>query len=148
MCECGCTGNDQHYRFPGPGKTFYILTLSGGCVSCDAPSGFTIERIDSTNILWENFNRGEFLDGNLHFEKWPDSVGVAVVTGMLKHEFVAATKSHLIGIDSRDFQDDEAADGKIDEIGAETILEEMHEDAQTRPKLVQSRDNSDAKTDD
>lgn len=136
MCECGCVYNDKKYLFPGPGNTRYILTLSGACLSCDAPSGFTIERVDSTNVLWQEFNRGEFLTGNLKFEKWPDSVGVAFITGMLKHEFVKVASPHLIGIDSRDFDDDDKSNGKIDEFGAEAILEEMYEDATMKPRLV------------
>jgi pyruvate-formate lyase-activating enzyme len=139
MCECGCVGNDERYLFPGPGKTLYILSLSGCCLNCYSPSGFTIERVDSTNVLWKEFNRGEFLTGNLKFEKWPDSVGVAIITGMVRHEFVDATKSHLIGIDPKDFADN---DGLIDGIGAETILEEMYKDAQKRPQLVESTNNS------
>ena len=133
MCECGCTGNDERYLFPGPGKSHYVLTLHGGCVDCDSPSGFTIERIDSTNTLWKEFNRGEFLTGNLKFEKWPDSVGMAVVTGMLRHEFIKSTRDHLIGIDANDFGDN---DGLIDGDGADVILEEMYDDATFRPRIV------------
>lgn len=136
MCECGCVYNDKKYLFPGPGSTHYVLTLSGHCLSCDSPSGFTIERVDSTNALWAEFNRGEFLTGNLKFEKWPDSMGVAFITGMLRSQFIAATKSHLIYLDSRDFQDDENRTGEIDEVGAKAILEEMYADAQIRPHLV------------
>jgi hypothetical protein len=143
MCECGCVGNDNKYLFPGPGNTHYVLTLHGGCIECESPSGFTIERVDSTNVLWEEFNRGEFLTGNLAFAKWPDSVGVAFITGMLRPEFIEATKSHLIGIDSKDFANDaDKRSRDIDEYGAEAILEEMYEDAQTKPRLVEPSDGT------
>jgi hypothetical protein len=51
MCECGCTSNDLRYnndlryKFPGPGKSFYLLTLTAGCTACDAGSGVMIEHI-------------------------------------------------------------------------------------------------------
>ena len=132
MCECGCTLNDRKYKFPGPGRSFYILSLCGWCVSCDAPSGVTIERIDPTHTLYKDYKRGDFLEGDLKFDAWADSVGAAIITGMTSAEFVAAAKSNLVGINSKDFGDD----GKIDKIGAETILEEMYEDLQKRPTLV------------
>ena len=132
MCECGCTLSDRKYKFPGPGKSFYIVSLCGWCVSCDAPSGVTIERIDSKHILYEEYKRGDFLEGDLTFDNWADTVGAAIVTGMTSAEFVRATKSHLIGVNSKDF----GRDGKISEIGANEILEEMYEEAQKRPTLV------------
>jgi hypothetical protein len=134
MCECGCVSNDKHYRFSGPGKTFYILTLSGCCLSCDAPSGICVRHIKPGEFLHEWYSDPEKLDGELSFENWGDgSGGAAVVIGMLRSEFIESTKSHLIGIDPKDFADN---DGLIDGIGAEAILEEMYEDAQKKPELV------------
>ena len=132
MCECGCTSNDDRFSFPGPGKSFYILTLSGGCVDCDAPSGVSIELIEPENVMFIDYRRGEFLNGKLKFEKWPDSKGAAIVTGLRKHEFVKALMSHLVGVSS----DEMGENGKIDEPGADVILDEMYEDSQVRPKLV------------
>lgn len=136
MCECGCVENDVHYRFPGPGETFYILTLSGGCIDCDAPSGVVIRHIKPGESNYEWFSDKETIDGELPFDMWGDgSAGAAVATGMLRSEFIKATKQHLIGINSKDF-DDNNEDRKIGEIAAEVILEEMYQDAQTRPRLV------------
>lgn len=132
MCECGCTSNDDRYTFPGPGKSFYLLTLSGHCVECDAPSGVSIEQIEPSNVLYKEYKRGEFSNGPLLFESWPDSKGAAVVVGMRRHEFIKALLSHLVGVSS----DDMGEDGKIDEAGADVILEEMYDDAQVRPQLV------------
>lgn len=132
MCECGCTSNDKKYSFSGPEKSLYILTLSGGCVDCDAPSGVSIELIETTNILYKEYRRGDFLNGKLKFEKWPDSKGAAIVTGMRRHEFIKALMSHLVGVSS----DEMGENGKIDESGADVILEEMYEDAQVRPQLL------------
>lgn len=132
MCECGCTMSDDRYTFPGPGKTFYVLSLSGECKSCDAPPGITIEHIKPGDALYDDYRRGDFIDGPLKFEKWPDNLGVAIVTGMRQDEFVKSTKQHLIGIASADFGEK----GKIDRIGAETILEELYDDSQVKPWLV------------
>lgn len=132
MCECGCTMNDDRYTFPAPGKSFYLLTLSKACCECDAPSGVTIERIDPSNVLYKDYKRGDFTSGPLSFEKWTDSVGVAIITGMRTHEFIKATQSHLIGVSSHEMGEG----GRIDECGAEVILEEMYQDAQVRPFLA------------
>jgi hypothetical protein len=133
MCECGCTGNDEHYTFPGPGKTFYILTLSGGCTGeCDAGPGVTIERIKPGDFMHSKENREAFTDGPLKFEKWPDSEGVAICTGPRQHEFIDSIKSHLIGVSSAELGDDA---GTFDEIGAETLLEEAYPDSVYRPRF-------------
>lgn len=132
MCECGCTMNDEKLTFPGPGKSFYILSLAAECKSCDAPPGITIELIEPGNVLWDEYKRGEFVDGPLQFEKWRDSKGVAIVTGMRQHEFVKATISNLMGLEIEDF----CEGGKIDESGAEVILEEMYDDSQVKPHVI------------
>lgn len=136
MCECGCTMNDRKYRFPGPTKSFYVLTLHGACENCDAPTGISIELILPGTFLFKRENREEFTDGELQFHDWPESKGVAIQCGMLKHEFVAKLMPHLIGLDSSEMGGD---DGKIDSYGAEVILEEMYEDAQVRPSIVNAR---------
>ena len=91
------------------------------------------ELIEPNNTLYREYKRGEFSDGPLKFRKWPDSKGVAITTGMLRHEFVKALSSHLIGMSSRDYTDN----GKLDRIAAETILEEMYDDSQTKPAIVE-----------
>lgn len=106
-----------------------MLTLSGGCVECDAPSGITIERLAKSDIHYRE--RDDFTEGELKFEKWVDTEGVAVVTGLLRHEFVAVLKSHLIGVSS----DEMGEGGVIDEAGAEVILEEMYRDAVVKPRF-------------
>lgn len=132
MGECGCMSNYDRYIFPAPGKAFYLLTLAGACPNCDSPSGVSIERIDPSNTLYQEYKRGEFVRGHLVFEKWPDSHGVGIVTGMRKDEFVKELLKHLVGVSSDDMGDD----GVIDEIGAEVILEEMYEDSTTQPRLA------------
>ena len=129
MCECGCTMNDDRYVFPAPGKSFYLLTLSAKCNSCDAPPGITLELIEPDNCLYREYKRGDFTDGPLKFEKWADSKGVAIITGMRQHEFVKATAAHLIGVSSKEL----GQKGRIDKIGAETILKEMYGDSQVKP---------------
>lgn len=132
MCECGCTMNDEKLTFPGPGKSFYILTLAGHCEDCDAAPGVTIEHIKPDHPLWRDYKRGEFISGPLNFNQWPDGPGVAIVTGMRKHEFVAAMTKHLEGLDSRMLGDG----GKMDEDGAEVVAEEMYADSQVQPHVV------------
>ena len=127
MCECGCTSNDLRYWFPSPGKQVYLLTLSKGCIDCDAPSGVSIELIDKSSYMFQN--REDYLDGELKFEDWCDSKGVAIVTGLRRHEFVKALQEHLIGVSS----DEMGENGVIDESGAEVILEEMFKDSQVKP---------------
>lgn len=130
MCECGCTSNDERYLFPAPGNKVYMLTLSKGCIECDAPSGITIERISKSDIHYQN--REDYTDGELTFAKWPYGEGVAIITGMLRHEFVNALKVHIVGTDVGE-------DGTIDEIGAEILLEEVFEDSQVRPHFPMVR---------
>lgn len=131
MCECGCSSNDERYTFPAPSRdAFYMLTIAAACPDCDAPPGISIELIDKTNVLWKDYKRGEFIDGKLKFEKWPDSKGVAIVTGMRRHEFVKAVAKHLIGTKANDLADE---NGLFDDVAAETIAEELYEDSLTRP---------------
>lgn len=137
MCECGCAANDKHYRFPGPyrGTSFYLLTLSPSCTSCDAPAGIAIRHIKPGEFNHKWFSDPENVDGTLPLEMWGDgSAGVGIKTGMLRSEFIAATKSHLVGIDSKDFADE--GKRKIDDDGADAIIEEMYDDAQFRPTLI------------
>ncbi len=133
MCECGCTMNDERYTFPGPGKVIYMLTLSGGCVDCDAPSGISIERLKPGDFYHANKHRDEFVDGELHFEKWSESEGVGIITGMLRHEFAKSLAPHLIGVSADEMGDN----GVIDEAGAEVILEEMFEDSVVKPRIIE-----------
>ena len=132
MCECGCVMNDDVYTLPGPGKTMYVIRLSGECENCDAPPGVTIEQYKPGDYFHEYYSDPDNSALPLPLENWSDGLGAAIVTGMRKHEFVKVTQSYLVGIDSREFGDD----GKIDDIGAETILEEMYEDSQVMPRVV------------
>lgn len=141
MCECGCAGNDKRYKFPGPGKSFYLLTLSGGCINCDYPSGLTVERIKPGDYLHEYLkdNREHYIDGDLKFEKWTDSEGVGIVTGFRRQEFIAALLKHLVGISSVEMGEN----GKIDAIGAGVILEEMFEDSVVEPHFYKEPPHDD-----
>lgn len=132
MGECGCVSNDEKYKFPGPGKSFYILTLSNACLNCCSPSGIAIEHIKPGTYLYKYYSDKDYYDGDLKFEKWYDSEGIGIKTGELRNEFVDRTKKHLIGINSKEFGED----GSIDEYGAEAILEEMYENTIVRPKLM------------
>lgn len=136
MCECGCTSSDERYTLPGPGKSFYLIRLSGHCLNCDAPSGVTIERHDPGTFDYADYQSPEYTDGPLPLEKWADCYGAAIVCGMRRHEFVKKTREHLIGVSSAEM----GSDNRIDDIGAETLLEEMYADAQTRPYLVGGTD--------
>ena len=132
MCECGCTSNDDRYSLPAPKRAIYVVTLSKACVYCDAPSGVTIERIDPGTTLYDEYKAGEFMNGPLVLEDWPDSKGAAIVCGLLKHEFVKAMTPHLVGVSSEEMGEN----GVIDEDGADAIAEEMYRDAQIRPHLA------------
>lgn len=133
MCECGCTMNDRRYRLPAPGKSFYLVKLSGACVDCDAPPGITIELVEPTHTLYRDYKRGDFETMPLKLEKWVDTKGVAIRTGMQQRQFVEAMAKHLVGLDSKEMG---GGDGRIDDVGAETIAEEMYEDSTTVPTLV------------
>lgn len=132
MGECGCTANDNRYYFPGPNHSFYLLTLSGGCIECDGPPGISIEQFKPGDHGYDYYQEDNYTEGALPFEKWPDSMGIGIITGMLRNDFIDAVKSHLIGVDSKEMGED----GTIDEIGAETIIEEMYVDSITCPRLV------------
>ena len=127
MCECGCTANDERYLFPAPGDKVYMLTLSKGCVECDAPSGVIIERIGKSDIHYRQ--RKDYTDGDLKFEKWHDTEGVAIITGLLRHEFVAALAPQLIGQSIAEL----CEDGEMDEVGAELLLEDLYKYAVVKP---------------
>ncbi len=142
MGECGCVMNDRKYLLPGPGEKFYVVTLSAGCVDCDAPSGVTIERIQRGDFMFSDDHRTEFTNGMLKFEKWSDSEGVAIVTGLRRHEFVAKLKSHLIGVSSEEMGEN----GVIDDAGAEVILEEMHDDSNVTPHFPKRQSPSGSPT--
>jgi hypothetical protein len=133
MGECGCTLNDAKYYLRGPDRTIYVVTLSGHCANCDAPAGVSIEAIEPHHVLYHECLRGEFTQGPLPFTDWPDSRGVAIVTGMTKSQFVKAVSSHLVGINSNEIGDENA---QLDECAAEIVAEEMYRDAQRRPSLV------------
>lgn len=138
MCECGCVSNDERLVFPGPRKAIYILSLHGGCVECDSPAAITIELIEPTDSLYREYKSGDFIDGKLAFEQWPDSQGVAIKTGMLRSEFIAALRPHLVGVGPEMFGDT----GAIDDSGADVILEEAYEDAQVRPQVLERGEQS------
>lgn len=91
-----------------------------------------IEKIGPKHSLYQEYLAGDFNTKVLKFEKWIESMGVAITSGMRQHEFVSRTKNHLIGIRIKDF----GQRGKIDQIGAETILEEMYDDSQVKPSVV------------
>lgn len=133
MCECGCVTNDEHYKFPGPGKTFYVLTIHGGCVSCDSPPLIDIEHVSPGTHQFDWYQELDSLDGDLPFEKWADGRrGMAIACGWLRHEFIKAGMSHLVGVST----DEMGEEGKIDESGADVILEEMFDDVTFRPRLI------------
>lgn len=132
MCECGCTMNNEYYLLPAPRGEVYLITFSRPCVDCDAPAGISIERFKSKSII-EHY-MGE-LPPELPMEKWPESFGVCIATGYLRHEFVKAMKGNLIGLKSDDYAD-KPGDG-LDKIAAETILEDMYDDSTFTPTLVQ-----------
>jgi len=137
MCECGCVANDRRYWFPGPNETIYVLVLSAGCVDCDAPSGVSIEALKPGDFMYSKIKQDEYGEGALEFEKWTDtSDGVVLVTGLLRHEFIAKLKSHLIGVSSEEL----GTDGKLDEDGAEVILEEMYDDSIVKPHFPKRKD--------
>lgn len=131
MCECGCTMNETRYHLPGPDKTFYLVRLYPGCIACDAPAGVSIEKMRHDNPNHADLYK--YSDGPLPMAAWADGVsGAAIVTGMLRHEFVAALTPHLTTLYIPHYLEN----GKIDDIGAEVILEEMYDDAQTSPHVV------------
>ena len=131
MCECGCTLNDDRYTLPGPKGSMYLVTAHGGCDNCDSPPNITIEHFDRGTFDHEYNSDPDNGASPMKLEKWGEGKGIALVTGPKKSDFVKAAKSHLIGIASEDFGEN----GKIDEIGAETILEEMHGDARVKPHV-------------
>jgi hypothetical protein len=132
MCECGCSEGEVRYTLPGPGKSFYVISLYGGCKDCDAPAGVTIEEIKPSHTLYKEYE-SEFTEGPLKLQKWRGSRGIAITTGMLKREFIKALESHLIGVESKEFSDNSTA---IDKFGAEVILEEMYDDSQVKPHIA------------
>lgn len=132
MCQCGCMENDERLTLPGPGESFYVISLYSGCADCDNPAGVTIELITPKDTLYKDYKAGEFIDGPLKMKNWRGSKGAAIITGMTKEQFVKATLSHLIGVDSNEF----SGDGGLDKIAAETILEELYDDSQVKPFVV------------
>lgn len=133
MGECGCSSNWKRYWFPAPNKQIYLLTLSDGCTNCYGPPGISIELISKDSYLWKD--RNDYLNGELKFESWAESLGVAIKTGPEQHEFVESLKKWLIGINSKELGEDKKT---IDRYGAEVILEDMYPDAIFCPQLITS----------
>ena len=143
MCECGCTGQATRYKFPAPGKAFYLLSLFPHCTNCDVQSGITIELIAPGSEQLKHWKEWpECIEGDLPFHEWKarGSMGASIVTGLKCDEFIAALSQHLVGVDSKEMGDD----GTIDADGADVILDEMHSDAQIQPRLVMA-DTADTK---
>ena len=132
MCECGCGLRNKYYRFPGPGEAFYLLTLTVACRNCCAPSGVCIQLCERGTFDFDYYSDDDHITGQLPFTNWGDSQGVAITTGMEIDQFTAAIRNHLIGVGAEMFGDNDAIDGD----GADVIIEEMYEDAQTMPSIV------------
>lgn len=124
---------DDKYSLPGPGQSIYLVSLAVACKNCDAPAGITIERMEPGDAMFEEYTEDEIYGvAPLQLNDWPDSKGVAIVTGMTQAEFVKAMMPHLVGVDSRKLGEN----GVLDEAGAEVIAEEMYGDSWTQPSVV------------
>lgn len=130
MCECGCSINNECYILPGPGGKVYLITFQGACVNCDGPACVMIERFANKKALKEYAFE---LPPELPLEKCPESMGCAIITGHCKDEFVKAMKPGLIGLKSEEFAD-KPGDG-LDDLSAETILEDMYDESTVTPHL-------------
>lgn len=115
MCECGCSMNNETYRLPGP-------------------KGMMIERFKNEASLEKYAFE---LPPELPLEKWPESMGCAIITGFRKHEFAKSLKSGLVGLKSDEFADKPGAG--LDEIAAETILEDLYDESTVTPHLAGER---------
>lgn len=130
MCECGCSMNNEAYVLPGPKGSVYLVTFQPECTNCDGPPAVIIERFESRKALKEYAFE---LPPTLPLEKWPESHGVAIVTGYTKDEFVKALRGNLVGLKPNDFVD-KPGEGFGKE-AADVILEEMYDDSQVTPQL-------------
>lgn len=135
MCECGCVGNDDRYTLKGPNKSLYIIHLHGGCTNCDSSPGLMIEHVLKTDVMYNEFRNGEFIDGELPFINGADRKFCPITTGFRKHEFIKKMTDWLVGIDSEELGDE----GVVDEAGAEVILEEMYEDSLVKPTVIEEK---------
>jgi len=115
---------------PGPGGAVYLITFQRACTNCDGPASIMIERFASKKALKEYAFE---LPPELPLEKWPESMGCAIITGYVKSEFVKALKPGLIGIKSDDFAD-KSGEG-LDADSAEVILEDMYDESTVTPHL-------------
>ncbi len=131
MCECGCVANDRKYTLPGPGESYYLVTLRGNCVECCGESVVLIELLEPGTHDHEYYKDPDYIDGPLPLSKWSDSTGAKISVGMTIEEFQSKLSPHLVGLDS----DEVGEDGILDDAAVETILEEMYEDAQKFPSI-------------
>ena len=135
MCECGCRQNDTRYTLPGPTGSVYLISLIQACRNCDGPSGIEIDQFKSeADLLQWCFEMPPFLP--VQFESH-GHMGTNITTGFLSHEFKAALKGHLIGLNTDDDRDDDVDHG-LDEIAVEEILDEMYDSAQFRPQVIKA----------
>lgn len=132
MGECGCSLNDDKYWFPGPGESYYLLTLSAACTECDTPDGISLEHVKPGDVTYNTSRHEDYCDGQLVFAKWPHNDGVAIVTSLRRHEFIAKLLSHLVGVDSRELSDGDA----LDDAAADVILDEMYPAATVKPQIA------------
>ena len=138
MGECGCVSNDDVYTLPGPKGSLYVIRLSGPCQYCESPPGVTVERFDRGTVYYDHYtnpDEGGRTAKPLPLEAWPDGPGVAIVTGMTRRELERAGGPHLIGVSSRpeDLGDD---GGRLGEVAAEVLMEQMYDDVTFKPRLA------------
>jgi hypothetical protein len=73
----------------------------------------------------------DMTEGPLPLTKWLDNTGCNIATGMTQQEFIAKLMPQIVGLDS-----EELADGPLDAAAAEVVIEEMYDDAQTFPLIL------------
>jgi hypothetical protein len=139
MCECGCSGNADHYVLPGPNRSVYLITLQSACINCDGPDGITIELFPSKRAVREYlcWADDEFPE-TVPLDKWPCSKGACISTGRTKGEFIETMKKQFVGFQPKGLLDE--GQDAFDENAAEVIVEEMYEDSTMRPKLVRAKE--------
>jgi len=109
MGECGCTSGNRLYRLKAP-KGYYILQMNPGCDYCDVgPSIFIYTPEEAASFLMDEID---------HLPDLPFNFRCAVIkAGPDRAELMKAATETMVGA--------ETEDGKIDDILAEILAEDL-----------------------
>jgi hypothetical protein len=133
MCECGCSMGNPAYRLPINSRACFLIELYPGCKDCVAPPGIIIRKIDSAASAWEEVKECPLFP----LSKIDDYTEGCIACGPDSDEFRKAALPSMVGT--------KVEGGKIDEILADILAEDIWEACLRKMPRVISYEESSAK---